>query len=359
MNKNLLLLLLVSIFFGCADDVEFNNPAVQANFEGQSWEAVAQSASTKDGGLIIRAVRGTETLLLFTTRTDAGNYPLGDNNQSEARYRAADGTIYSTLNAPDPSVQVFPSDGLIEISNVDLVSNTATGEFWFNAFTADGLNSVNFIDGVFFQVPILQNIQEDTGGSTCDLAMATINDLQAEIMAFEPSPDVDLCLQYQVALEVQVLSCVDSDGTLQMMLDNVDCNDDDGDGLPNSFEDVNMDGNLDNDDADMDGIPNYLDNDDDGDGVLTNFENMRGDTDEDGIPNYLDMDDDNDGVLSIFEGASASQNTDGDSLVDHIDPDDDGDGILTANENPDPNGDGDPADALDTDMDGTPDYLQN
>ena len=39
--------------------------------------------------------------------------------------------------------------------------------------------------------------------------------------------------------------------------------------------------------------------------------------------------------------------------------DDDGDGILTINENADPNGDGDPADALDTDLDGIPDYLDN
>ncbi|ETX07607.1 MAG: hypothetical protein ETSY2_10265 [Candidatus Entotheonella gemina] len=47
-------------------------------------------------------------------------------------------------------------------------------------------------------------------------------------------------------------------------------------------------------------------------------------------------------------------NTDGDGMLDHLDTDDDGDGTLTANE--DANGNGDPTDD-DTDGDGIPDYL--
>ncbi|RNC87764.1 MAG: hypothetical protein ED556_00825 [Winogradskyella sp.] len=356
MNKNILVVCIIALLFGCSDTIEFNNPAVQANNEGQSWIATAETAAIKDGGLVIRAIRGSEVLLLFTTRTDTGEYQLGGNNQNEARFRDANGVVYSTLNAPDPSVQVFPSDGVIDIEIVDAANNLATGTFWFNAFTEDGLNSINFSSGVFFQVPIRQNILEVTGGTTCDTATADVTDLLGQFMSV---PSLQSCEAYQNALAIQLLACDDSDGMIQSLINNLDCNDDDGDGLPNSFEDVNMDGNLDNDDADMDGIPNYLDNDDDGDGVLTNFENMRGDSDEDGIPDYLDMDDDNDGILSIFEGANASQNTDGDLLFDFVDADDDGDGILTINENPDPNGDGNPDDAQDTDMDGVPDYLQN
>ena len=66
------------------------------------------------------------------------------------------------------------------------------------------------------------------------------------------------------------------------------------------------------------------------------------------------VEDDNDGVLADLE---FDGDTDGDGLPDYIDADDDGDNILTANENPDPNGDGDLSDAQDTDGDGTPDYL--
>ena len=356
MDKSTLTIFISILFLGCSKTVEFSNPAVQANNEGQSWISTVETAAIKNSGLIIRASRGSEVLILFTTRTDIGEYALGGNNQNEARYRDDNGVMYSTLNAPDESVQVFPSDGVVEIENIDSENNTATGTFWFNAFTEDGLNTINFSSGVFFQVPIRQNILEVTGGVTCDMATATINDLQIEITAFEPIPDADVCLQYQEALEIQILSCGDSEATLQALLDNVDCDDDDGDGHPNSFEDINMDGNLDNDDTDMNGIPNYLDSDDDGDGILTTDE--TGDLDGDGIPNYLDEDDDGDGVFTIFEGSTTLQNTDADALFDYLDVDDDGDGIGTASENPDPNGDGNPNDAQDTDMDGVPDYLQ-
>ncbi|WP_228851647.1 hypothetical protein [Aegicerativicinus sediminis] len=86
---------------------------------------------------------------------------------------------------------------------------------------------------------------------------------------------------------------------------------DDNDGIPAEFEDINGDGDLTNDDTDGDGIPNYIDIDDDGDNVLTtneevNFSSANGlsdarDFDGDGIPDYLDNDDDGDGVLTRDE----------------------------------------------------------
>ena len=137
------------------------------------------------------------------------------------------------------------------------------------------------------------------------------------------------CAQYQLYLQEQIEFCGDEDGSIQAEIDALNCGDDDGDGVPNVFEDFNEDGDLTNDDTDGDGTPNYLDNDDDGDGVLTMDEAV----DENGNP--ID--------------------TDGDGDVNYLDNDDDGDGILTANE--DANMDGDPTND-DTDGDGTPDYLQ-
>ena len=49
--------------------------------------------------------------------------------------------------------------------------------------------------------------------------------------------------------------------------------------------------------------------------------------------------------------------TDGDGTPNYLDVDDDDDGVLTADENPDPNGDLNNADAADSDFDGQPDYL--
>jgi hypothetical protein len=95
---------------------------------------------------------------------------------------------------------------------------------------------------------------------------------------------------------------------------------DDNDGIPAALEDLNGDGNLNNDDTDGDGIPNYLDSDDDGDNVPTANENPD--------PN-------NDGDLSD------AQDTDGDGVPDYLDEDDDNDGTITRNE--DSNNDNDPA----------------
>lgn len=74
--------------------------------------------------------------------------------------------------------------------------------------------------------------------------------------------------------------------------------DTDGDGIFDTFEDLNGDNDLTNDDTDNDGVPNYQDADDDGDGVNTADEDYDGDgdptnedSDGDQIPDYLDPED--------------------------------------------------------------------
>ena len=138
--------------------------------------------------------------------------------------------------------------------------------------------------------------------------------------------------------------------------------DTDADGVDDQFE-VGLD-------TDSDGTEDYLDTDDDGDGVLTSDENPNPDSDGnpttgstqdsdgDGLADYLDTDDDGDGINTIFE---IGKDTDGDGTDDNLDSDDDGDGILTRDENPNPDGDGDPSTGAtqDSDNDGIPDYLDS
>ena len=177
-----------------------------------------------------------------------------------------------------------------------------------------------------------------------------------------------------------------ADGNLDGRID--DTTDVDGNGVADSIDSAP----LSVPDTDEDGIPDFQDLDSDGDGASdaieghdTNHDGVadvlaRGadtnrdgiddaydpamggtaatlpDTDEDGTPDFRDADDDGDGVLTRFEGPTM-QDTDGDGRPDYLDPDDDGDGTPTAEEDADPNGDGDPEDAVDTDGDGIPDYL--
>ena len=171
--------------------------------------------------------------------------------------------------------------------------------------------------------------------------------------------------------------------------------DDDGDSVNTIFEGATANGEN-SLDTDSDAIPNYLDNDDDGDGLYTLYEGANPDGDfnpttgetlntdnytnknrnivVDTLPNYLDNDDDGDGVLTLYEGAdpdgnhnpftgTASLNTDGiagnnpnmkvDTIPNYLDSDDDGDGYQTWEEGATADG----LNALDTDTDGVPDYL--
>ncbi|WMP18157.1 OmpA family protein [Thiothrix lacustris] len=90
------------------------------------------------------------------------------------------------------------------------------------------------------------------------------------------------------------------------------------------------------------------------------------DTDGDGVPDTKEAmlgldptkeDSDGDGISDFIELARDPQDTDGDGKIDAIDDDDDNDGILTSAENPDPNGDGNVDDALDSNNNQLADYL--
>ena len=88
-----------------------------------------------------------------------------------------------------------------------------------------------------------------------------------------------------------------------------------------------------------------------------------------GTVNYTStfVDDDNDGIPTANENQDPNgdgnfddaQDTDGDSIPDYIDEDDDGDNVPTKSENPDVNDDGNIGDAQDTDGDLIPDYLDD
>ena len=124
-------------------------------------------------------------------------------------------------------------------------------------------------------------------------------------------------------------------------------------------------------DGDNDGIANIDDLDDDNDGIPDAIEGF-GDADGDGIPNNFDLDSDNDGIPDILEAGGADANGDGridiaGSDFDVADADDDG--IMDILDSG--NGINDtlsnltngtiytnfPSNAIDTDRDGLPDYL--
>ncbi|RNC91562.1 MAG: gliding motility-associated C-terminal domain-containing protein [Allomuricauda sp.] len=113
-------------------------------------------------------------------------------------------------------------------------------------------------------------------------------------------------------------------------------------------------------DSDADGVPNNIDIDDDGDGILDSVEdqNIDGDndpttnptdTDGDGIPNYLDLDSDNDGLFDNYEAQSPS------NFIEPSKIDSDGNGLDDSYESSPGSGEG--LTPIDTESDSVSDYV--
>ncbi|MDN3491336.1 DUF6252 family protein [Winogradskyella bathintestinalis] len=408
MKKLILLSLVLLTVFSCGDEVQFNSPAIQGTLNNQPWRAKAFYANIDESGLLtITGINNAQTLELILPTTVVGDYALGNVESMEAKFIAADGTVYSTNNF---NGSLYPDFG--EIRLTEILNNTFTGTFRFNAYSAEG-DVVNFTGatkegnlenpiygGIFYKVPLLNGtlpsdpiVCEDVE-ILADDALMNFQAATSEGLTFINRADyVAACSNYVSALNVQRNYCGDVDEVIETMLSELNncdlpcdvvtantleaesqhimatignynekcaqylfylqeqieiCGDEDG-----SFQSKIE--ALDCADDDSDGVPNVFE-DFNGDGDKTND-----DTDGDGVPNYLDNDDDGDGILTQYEAVDENGNpvdTDGDMDVDYLDNDDDGDGILTINENADPNGDGNPDDALDANGDGIPDYLQ-
>ncbi|MFK8030357.1 MAG: DUF4347 domain-containing protein [Gammaproteobacteria bacterium] len=115
--------------------------------------------------------------------------------------------------------------------------------------------------------------------------------------------------------------------------------DDDNDGIPDSVENINSPTPSGND-TDQDGIDDAIDVDQTGgedinsDGIDDAF--ALSDEDGDGIPNSFDLDADNDGIndrLEIGANPSVPLDTDGDGKPDYLDTDSDNDGLPDRIEN--------------------------
>ena len=141
--------------------------------------------------------------------------------------------------------------------------------------------------------------------------------------------------------------------------------DSDDDGIVDSFEDLNLDG--DNDpatnptDTDGDGIPDYLDIDSDDDGIPDNVEAQS--TSGYILPSGLDVN--NNGLDDAYENGGGigllPVDTDNDSLPDYVDPDSDNDNVPDIIEAHDHNHDGVPDDSFigsDKDNDGLDDGFE-
>lgn len=157
MRKVFVFILVVFSLQSCSDEVRFNSPAMQAHKNGSVlWKTQFRAADIDNGGFVIEGRNSGEVLQLITTSDSRGTFEIGPGTGNIAFFVDVDGTIYSSENMPDPSVSIYPPTGQIIVDDIDNDNPmNVYGTFWFYAYTADGLNVVNFNEGVFYKVPLV------------------------------------------------------------------------------------------------------------------------------------------------------------------------------------------------------------
>lgn len=162
MRTFLLFLFAAFAFIGC-EDIQDNNPAMQAVLNNQLYKAIEIRAEILENGtLVLQGIKGDEELTITLNNSTEGIYTLGMNEISTAIYTDPVGTIYST----NPF-----GNGLVLIQNVS--ENTVSGTFKFNAYRS-GLDTLNAQKGYFYRVPIIN-------GTTTEETVPTVNLLSATI----------------------------------------------------------------------------------------------------------------------------------------------------------------------------------
>lgn len=224
MKKLALVLVTILLVFSCGNEVEFNSPAIQGNYDGNLWRASSYAADIDFGGFLIQGSNNVETLQLVTVDALAGVYTFGGESANVAIFKDANGLVYSTANDPDPSLSIYPVEGQVIVDNIfDTTPRTMSGTFWFYAYTADGLKTVNFNEGVFHRVPIVGGLVAIDNGSSCLQATQQANNAFSAFNATDVTmPDyTDLCNAYKTALLNQIDICGDSEGVLQGFIDSL------------------------------------------------------------------------------------------------------------------------------------------
>lgn len=225
MKKFIVLVLTIFTFLGCSEELEFNTPSFQAEKDGNLWEAVTYSANIDASGVLtIVGSDGFETISLELHSTVIGQYDVVPTSSSASLLDVNDVT-WSTTNTPHESVQIYPADGVIDLNEVNLETGTVSGEFYFNAFNASGLSSINFNHGVFYKVPL-----NGLGGTgvielTCTEATAVVSTTG---LTYNGTPTTDpnfetVCNAFKSALEAQIVACGDPVGAIQASIDGLTC----------------------------------------------------------------------------------------------------------------------------------------
>ena len=229
-----------------------------------------------------------ETLVAAQSNTEQITNPNSYVNSSQTIQ-----TIFARLTDTNDTSDFDTTTFSIIVNPIYLVSPVT------DFYTCDDTESGDDTDGIaVFDLSLIVEELITLNGSNWDFgvrfytsqsdAVIDINTIASITNYINSTPIEEIYFR----VEVNSTSCL-SYGSF--FINVIACANTDEDGVSDSDEDLNSNGNLADDDTDSDGIPNYMDNDDDNDGVLTINEdyNLNGDptdddTDNSGIADYLE-----------------------------------------------------------------------
>ncbi|WP_310994316.1 DUF6252 family protein [Aequorivita marina] len=149
--KNYIFLLLSVLSLISCDDIEKNDPALQANIDDRFYaSADARAFLNGDGSLTVEGITQQESLTLQLSSLAEGNFRIGEEASNYAVFEDFGGNIYNTR--PDGT-------GMVTISEVNETNKTITGTFHFNAILPG-------IDTIYVSKGFLHNVSYTAGENT-------------------------------------------------------------------------------------------------------------------------------------------------------------------------------------------------
>ncbi|WP_299777835.1 DUF6252 family protein [uncultured Formosa sp.] len=155
------------MFTGCGDDLEFNDPSLQANKDGELWKTTTHQVFYTSGAVILSGNLNGAVISLEIPALEIGTYYVGKARDemvnAKAVFTNATGVEFSTLYSADDSLTtpnidestVYYSEGEIQIEEINTTEGYISGVFWFTAYNELGTEKVDFNQGVFYRVPII------------------------------------------------------------------------------------------------------------------------------------------------------------------------------------------------------------
>lgn len=191
--------------------------AFSVTFSGSQYMTNTVSAEIEAGILSLTAVSTQGMFMIQSMGATVGTY---QNAQVTFAYMDSEsGEVYSSINPISGN-----SSSMLTISSINMQNKTINGTFQFVGYKMNEELNVEekvFSQGAFVNVSYAGEQPEEP--EDCEEATQAVEEAQT---AYENATEEDLleaCNAYRMALENKLELCGDEDGTIQALIDSLDC----------------------------------------------------------------------------------------------------------------------------------------